>query len=75
MNTTLETSIGQVALELRGHFLHLFTERSDYPEILVNLWNHEKREMPVLGGLKELLEIAIETLEDNFKDFEFYGSD
>ena len=72
MKTLLRTSIGDVSLELTGHFLHLSTETSDYPEILVNLWNHETREISVPGGMKELLEIAIETLEANFKDFEFF---
>jgi hypothetical protein len=73
MKTKMETSIGQVSLELTGHFLHLSTETNDYPEILVNLWNHEKREVSVVGGIKELLQIAIETLEGTFSDFEFYG--
>jgi hypothetical protein len=60
-------------MKVERNFIYLSTEDSAFPEILINLWDFQTGKMKELGGLKGLLETAIDTLDSTFPDFEYFG--
>ena len=73
MKVSLNTTIGTVRVEAKGHYIEIYTPEETYREGLINLWDYEKDEMTIQPGLQDLILIATEELSNYFEGFKVFG--
>lgn len=69
MKLQLETTIGSVLVESRGHYIQIHTPEDSYREGLLNLWDYKKREMIMNPTLSNVIREVLTTLSDYFDNF------
>ncbi len=73
MKVSLNTTIGTVRVEAKGHYIEIYTSEETYREGLINLWDYEKDEMKIQPGMQDLIHIATKELENYFEGFKVFG--
>jgi hypothetical protein len=53
--------------------IHLSTDDSEHPEIVLDIWDEKVGKMKDLGGFKGLLGTVIDALDSAFDNFAYYG--
>ena len=69
MKEFLNITIGKVRIEATGHQKYIYTPGVTYREGLINLWDHEKDETRIQGGLQDLIRIAKKELASYSESF------
>lgn len=69
MNLTLETTIGTVNYECSGNFVHVRTEKDDFKELSINLWDHQAGKMKIEISIDDVFLEVAKTLRDQYPEF------